>query len=268
MSYQSITYAREGEVAVITLNQPNSLNALSEAMLLEVLDALAEVRRDKAVRALLLTASGRLFSAGANLTALTQKKDLGLSRGENVARMMRSVFNKVTAELRELPVPVVVALNGGVVGGAVGIALAGDVIVASRSAYFYLPFVTKLGLIPDLGGTWFLQRMLGSARALALSLTGERWSAEQAEHWGMVHACVGDEQLPETAMNLALQLSRLPAHGVVEARRAFDAASRNDLAGQLAYEADRQGELLDLPTFEEGVQAFFDKREPEFAGRD
>ncbi|MCY1297300.1 1,2-epoxyphenylacetyl-CoA isomerase [compost metagenome] len=110
--------------------------------------------------------------------------------------------------------------------------------------------------------------MLGSARALALSLTGERWSAEQAEHWGMVHACVGDEQLPETAMNLALQLSRLPAHGVVEARRAFDAASRNDLAGQLAYEADRQGELLDLPTFEEGVQAFFDKREPEFAGRD
>ncbi len=268
MNFQAITYARDGAVAVITLNQPQTLNALNEAMLDEVLVALAEVRSDKTMRALLLTGSGRLFSAGADLTALTQENHRGLSRGENVARIMREVSNRVTSELRELPVPVVVALNGGVIGGAVGIALAGDVIVAARSAYFYLPFVPKLALIPDLGGTWFLQRMLGTARALALSLTGERWSAEQAREWGMLQACVDDDALTAEAMKVARQLARLPANGVIEARRAFEAASRNDLSSQLAYEAERQRELLDLPTFEEGVQAFFDKREPEFAGRD
>jgi 2-(1,2-epoxy-1,2-dihydrophenyl)acetyl-CoA isomerase len=267
MNFQAITYARDGAVAVITLNQPQTLNALNETMLNEVLAALAEVRRDKTVRALLLTGSGRLFSAGADLSALTQANDLGLSRGENVGRMMHQVFNRVTRELREMPVPVLVALNGGVAGGAVGIALAGDVIVAARSAYFYLPFVPKLALIPDLGGTWFLQRMLGTARALALSLTGERWSAEQAREWGMLQACVDDEALPAEAIKVARQLARLPANGVIEARRAFEAASRNDLSSQLAYEAERQRELLDLPTFEEGVQAFFDKREPAFPGR-
>ncbi|MNP19555.1 1,2-epoxyphenylacetyl-CoA isomerase [compost metagenome] len=181
---------------------------------------------------------------------------------------MHEVFNLVIGELRELPVPVVIALNGGAAGGGVGLALAGDVILAARSAYFYLPFVPKLGLVPDLGASWFLQRLLGGPRALSLTLTGGRWSAEQAERWGMIHACVDDEALPVEAMKVAQQLAQLPVHGVIEARRVFDAAGRNDLRAQLAYEAERQRELLDLPTFEEGVQAFFAKREPQFSGRD
>ncbi|MDT4862632.1 1,2-epoxyphenylacetyl-CoA isomerase [compost metagenome] len=103
---------------------------------------------------------------------------------------------------------------------------------------------------------------------MSLTLTGGRWSAEQAERWGMIHACVDDEELPAEAMRVAQQLAQLPAHGVIEARRVFDAAGRNDLRAQLAYEAERQRELLDLPTFEEGVQAFFAKRAPQFPGRD
>ncbi|MCY1442272.1 1,2-epoxyphenylacetyl-CoA isomerase [compost metagenome] len=202
------------------------------------------------------------------MAELLRGDDFRLGRGDNVARLMHEVFNLVVGELRELPVPVVTALNGGAAGGGVGLALAGDVILAARSAYFYLPFVPKLGLVPDCGASWFLQRLLGGPRALSLTLTGGRWSAEQAERWGMIHACVDDEELPAEAMRVAQQLAQLPAHGVIEARRVFDAAGRNDLRAQLAYEAERQRELLDLPTFEEGVQAFFAKRAPQFPGRD
>ncbi|MNJ11497.1 1,2-epoxyphenylacetyl-CoA isomerase [compost metagenome] len=268
MNYQRIHFNIEGSVAVITLNQPEQLNALSEAMLAEVIEALAGVQHDTRVRALLLTAKGKLFSTGAPLNELLGGGDPTLSRGTNVARLMEQVMNPVIAQLRALPVPVVIALNGGVAGGAVGLALAGDVIVAARSAYFYLPFIPQLGLVPDLGSSWFLQRQLGRQRALGLTLTGGRWSAEQAERWGMVHSCVDDPDLTSHAMDLARQLARLPAHGVVEARRLFDAASVHSLDEQLAYEAGRQKELLDLPTFEEGVQAFFAKRKAQFSGRE
>lgn len=268
MNYQMITYEKRDAVAVLTLNQPELLNALSAAMLGEVLEALAEVRQDNRVRALVLTANGKLFSAGAQLNELLHGGEAGLSRGANVARMMDGVFNPVVAQLRELPVPVVVALNGGVAGGAVGLALAADVIIAARSAYFYLPFVPKLGLVPDLGSSWFLERLLGGPRALALTLTGGRWSAEQAERWGMIHACVDAEALSGQAMDVARQLAALPAHGVIEARSVFDAARGNSLAQQLTYETDRQHELLDRPTFEQGAQAFLAKREPQFPGRE
>lgn len=267
MTYQSISLQTRGAVAVISLDRPAQLNAFNEQMFRELLDAMATVRDQRGFRALLLTANGKLFSAGAELGELLGENSHGLGRGDNVARMMHGLFNKAVAELHEFPVPVVIALNGGVAGGAVGLALAGDVMVAARSAYFYLPFVPKLGLIPDLGATWFLQRMLGRTRALALTVTGGRWSAHQAEQWGMLHAVFDDQHLFEEALRLAEQLARLPAYGVIEARRALDHAGRQDLRGQLAYEAYRQNELLDLDTFEEGVNAFFAKRDAVFPGR-
>lgn len=267
MNFELISYATEGEVGVITLNQPDKLNAFNEAAHREILQALTQARNDRNVRALLLTGKGRLFCAGADLAAVVDDNGHNLSRGDNLARIMSTVYNKVVAELNEFAVPVVVALNGGVAGGAVGLALAGDVIVAARSAYFYLPFIPKLGLIPDLGATWFLQRALGRSRALALSLTGSRWSAEQAVQWGMVHAVFDDQALIDEAMKLARQLARLPAYGVLEARRAFDQAADLDLRSQLAYEAHRQNDLIDMPEFQEGVNAFFEKREPRFPGR-
>ncbi|MGE8063559.1 enoyl-CoA hydratase/isomerase family protein [Pseudomonas sp. NPDC089569] len=267
MDYQSILYSREGAVAVITLNEPHTLNALSPVLGAEIRDALARVSNDKTVRALVLTANGRLFSSGADLSQSSISSSDG-SRGQVVAEGMRSRGNRMIAEMQQLPVPVVVALNGPVVGGAVGLALSGDLIVAARSAYFYLPFTPKLGLVPDLGASWFLQRRIGSSRALALTLMDERLSAEKAAQWGLIHACVDDASLQDEAMRLAQKLARLPAHGVIEARAAFAAAQRNDLHEQLEYEAQRQSELLDLPTMDEGLTAFFEKREPAFPGRE
>ncbi|WP_326536073.1 enoyl-CoA hydratase-related protein [Pseudorhodoferax sp.] len=263
----AILYTRTDAVAVVTLNDPERLNPVTEALCLALLDVLAEVRRDKRVRALLLTAAGRLFSAGGDLNSSAFHGARG-SRGARTAENLRRRTTPLIAGLRELPVPIVVGLNGGVSGGGVGLALAGDVLLAARSAYFHLPFIRKLGIVPDYGATWFLERRLGQFRALALALTGERLPAEKAEQWGLVHACVDDDALPQAALAMARQLARLPAHGVREARAAFDAARRNDLRTQLDYEADRQRELLDLPTLDEGVAAFFEKREPAFPPRD
>jgi 2-(1,2-epoxy-1,2-dihydrophenyl)acetyl-CoA isomerase len=266
MNHPPILYTRQDDVAVVTLNDPERFNPMGEAICLALLEVIADVHRDKTVRALLITARGRLFSAGGDLNAESFKAQRG-SRGEQTTRILRERTSPMIAGLRELPVPIVVGVNGGVSGGGVGLALAGDVVLAARSAYFHLPFIRQLGIVPDFGTTWFLERRLGGARALALTLTGERLGAEKAEQWGLVHACVDDEALPGAAMAMAQQLARLPAHGVLEARAAFDAARHNDLRAQLDYEAERQGELLDLPTLEEGVRAFFEKREPQFPGR-
>ncbi|MDP9917418.1 2-(1,2-epoxy-1,2-dihydrophenyl)acetyl-CoA isomerase [Variovorax boronicumulans] len=266
MSNPSVLYTREGSVAIVTLNNPQRLNPMNEPLCHELLDVLADVNRDKTVRALLLTAVGRLFSAGGDLNAGAFAGQRG-TRGENTLQALRTRVAPLIAGLRELPVPIVVGINGGVSGGGVGLALTGDVILAARSAYFYLPFIKKLGIVPDYGATWFLERRLGYARALALTLTGERLCAEKAEQWGLIQACVDDEALPDAAMKMAQQLAQLPAHGVLEARAAFDSAHRNDLREQLDYEARRQGELLELPTLEEGVKAFFEKRTPNFPSR-
>lgn len=267
MSYQTITYRCEDAVAIITLNQPERLNPVNALSLGEMLDALTQVRADTRVRALLITGTGKVFSSGADLhgNGFTPGN---ATRGNVVAHSMRSLLNPLIAGLRDLPVPVVMALNGAAVGAGVGLALAGDIILAARAAYFYLPFIKALGLVPDGGSSWFLQRRIGSARALALSLTGSRLSAEKAEQWGLIHACLESDALQACAMEMARQLARLPAHGIIEARRIFDAADHNDLRRQLEYEAERQRQLIDLPTLEEGVAAFFEKRAPNFPGRE
>jgi len=140
-------------------------------------------------------------------------------------------------------------------------------VIAARSAYFYLPFLPKLGIVPDLGSTWFMERLAGRGRAMGLALLGDRLSAEQAVQWGVAWACVDDAVLRAEALAVAQRLAKLPAHAAVEARRAFDAAALNTLPQQLAYEAERQRELLDKASFMEGVRAFLEKREARFAGR-
>jgi 2-(1,2-epoxy-1,2-dihydrophenyl)acetyl-CoA isomerase len=164
-------------------------------------------------------------------------------------------------------VPLVCAVQGAAAGAGVGMALAGDVVLAARSAYFYLPFIPKLGLVPDAGSTWFLAHLIGRARATSLTLLGDKLPAEQAQRWGLIAACVDDAELAQRALDTARRLAALPAHGVIETRAAFDAAQRNDLGQQLDWEATRQRELLDRDSFKEGVQAFFEKRAPRFGGR-
>jgi 2-(1,2-epoxy-1,2-dihydrophenyl)acetyl-CoA isomerase len=180
---------------------------------------------------------------------------------------MLNVSNRIIEDIRALPFPVVSAVNGACAGAGVGLALAADLVVASRSAYFFLSFMPRLGIVPDLGSTWFLERMIGRPRAVGMALLGERISAEQALDWGLIWGCVDDAQLMEHCMALAQQLARLPAHAAQEIRRAFDSAAHQDLSTQLQYEARRQHELIDRPEFAEGVKAFLSKREPNFPGR-
>jgi 2-(1,2-epoxy-1,2-dihydrophenyl)acetyl-CoA isomerase len=266
MEPQHVHLAREGDVAVITLDNPGRRNALSRAMQNGLRTLLDEVRRTPAIRAVLLTAAGDAFCAGADLAgnAIPEGQE-HLTRGQATQKVMEELSNPIITALRELPVPVVSALPGVVAGAGVGIALAADVVIAARSAYFYLPFIPRLGIVPDLGTTWFLQRLLGTGRASALTLLGHKLPAEKAEQWGLVWSCVDDHALRETALSLARQLARLPGHGALETRRAYEAAARNDLPRQLQYEAERQRELIDRPEFEEGVRAFLEKRDPDFA---
>jgi len=240
---------------------------LSLALQQNLRELLARVCDEREARALVLTARGEAFCVGADLgdEGLAQLCDTTL--GERVANAMHALSNRVVSDLRALPVPVVAAVNGATAGAGVGIALAADVVLAARSAYFYLPFMTKLGIVPDLGTTWFYDRLLGRGRATALTLLGDRLSAEQAEKWGLVWACVDDAALRGEALGIAQRLARLPAHAALETRRAYDAAGRNTLDEQLQYEAERQRELVDRPEFSEGVRAFIEKREPKFQPR-
>ncbi len=189
----------------------------------------------------------------------------GLTIGEMGASMMERLSNPMIIGLQSLPIPVVAAVNGAAAGAGASIALAADVVVAGRTAYFLATFLPRLGIVPDMGATWFMPRNVGRARALGMVLLGERLPATQAQEWGLIWSCVDDAALMDEAMTIAQRLAKGPAHAALEARRAFDAADHNGLAGQLDYEKERQRDLLDRPTFKEGVAAFIGKREPDFS---
>lgn len=257
---------RHGAVALLRLNIPARLNPLTMELQQALRSALAELRLDSSVRALLLTGSGKAFCVGADLGSMSPPAQGG-SLGQQTADAMETLSNRLIEDLRTLPFPVVSAINGACAGAGVGLALAADVAVAARSAYFYLPFMPRLGIVPDLGTTWFLERSVGRARAVAMSLLGERLSAEQAAQWGLVWQCVDDADLPTQALAVAQRLAALPAHAAQEIRAVYELAGRQTLVEQMRSEAERQRELIDRPTFAEGVQAFLGKREPVFPPR-
>jgi 2-(1,2-epoxy-1,2-dihydrophenyl)acetyl-CoA isomerase len=201
---------------------------------------------------------------GADLAAIAQPAADGASVGQRIGRLMREVSNPLVAAIRQSRVPVVAAVNGACAGAGVALALAADVTVMAQSAYFYLPFAPRLGLVPDLGSTWFLQHALGRARAMGMALLDERLPAARAVEWGLAWSCVPDAALRQEAIDLAQRLARLPVHAVAEVRRAFERAGVNTLEQQMDYEASRQQHLLDRPSFEEGVRAFQEKRLPRF----
>lgn len=263
---ESVLLERHGHVAVLRLNQPERLNPLGLPLQERLRDVLRELARDTGVRALVITGAGKAFCVGADLTSL-QSPPAGQSLGEQTSEIMLRLSNQLIEDLRALPFPVVSAINGPCAGAGVGLALAADVVVAARSAYLYLSFMPRLGIVPDLGSTWFLERFIGRPRAVAMSLLGERISAEQAHNWGLIWACVDDAALQGEALQLAERLARLPAHAAREIRHAFDSASQQGLSTQLQYEARRQRELIDKPEFMEGVSAFLQKRDPQFPGR-
>lgn len=250
-------------IATITLDDPSSRNGLSVPMQVQLLDALMQLAARPDVHALVLTGAGPAFCAGANLAGMDQHAD-GMTIGQRGADLLERLANPLIQALQSFPRPVVCAVNGAAAGAGMSIALAADLVLAGRSAFFLAPFLPRLGILPDLGATWFLPRLAGRARTLGMVLLGERLPAEQACDWGLVWDCVEDDVLQREAQALAQRLARSPAHGAIEARRALAASNGNSLDAQLAYETQRQRVLLDQPEFAEGVRAFFDKREPDF----
>ena len=265
MSHEYVLYEVQDGIATLTLNDPAKLNPLSTGLMEGLRAALSRVRADTSVRAVILTGAGRAFSSGADLSAVgSDSPGDTRTRGQKSSDRMAALNNPLILDLHELPVPVICAANGPVAGGSLGIALGADIVVAARSAYFYMPFMPALGIVPDMGATWFFPLAIGRARSMGMTLLGNRLSAEQAAQWGLIWACVDDASLMEEARAIAAKLATLPAHAALETRRAHIAAERNTLAGQLDYERSRQRELIDREEFTEGVRAFLEKRKPVF----
>ena len=263
MPFSHIQFEIRDGVARLTLNRPDRLNSFNDAMHAEVRDALAAVRGDASARVLLLTGAGRGFCAGQDLSDRAVAPgaapvDLGASIERN--------YRPLVLALRALPVPTVCAVNGVAAGAGANLALACDLVVATRSASFIQAFC-KIGLIPDSGGTHFLPRLVGSARAKGLAMLGDKLSADQAEAWGLIWRCVDDEAFASTVDALVAQLAVAPTRGLVAARQAIDAAWGNPLDVQLDLERDLQRELGNGADYREGVAAFLAKRAPRFTGR-
>jgi len=269
MEKPAVVFQVDEGIATVSLNEGDRMNPLDDRVIDGLTDALERIRGDKGVRAVILTGSGRGFCVGADLAhyrALIDQPEPGRTLGQYVGDLMARM-NPVVASFKQLPVPVVCCINGVAAGGGVGLALAGDLVLAARSAYFYLPFFPSLGAVPDMGATWALPRAIGLTRALGLALTGDKLPAQIAQEWGLIWACVDDDRLDAECQRLARQLAAMPAHAILEARAIFAAAETNTLVQQLELERARQVELLDRDSFAEGVRAFSERRAPVFSER-
>jgi 2-(1,2-epoxy-1,2-dihydrophenyl)acetyl-CoA isomerase len=268
MSDDAVLFAVKEGVATLTLNDATRLNPLSPPIREGFMAFLERVQSDLSIRVLVVQANGRGFCVGADLTEVIAKSEApgGPAVSQQIADLMDSTGTPLVMRLRASRVPVVCAIDGVVAGGGVGLALAADIVVATRASYFYLPFVPALGLVPDMGASWFLPRAIGKARAVGATLLGRRVGAQQAADWGLIWSCVEDgNALTAESATLAAQLAQLPALAVLEVRAMFDASESNSLASQLVDERDRQVRLAAGPDFSEGLRAFKEKRRPRFA---
>lgn len=242
----------------ITLNRPDRLNALQPEMAESIVAALDAAQEDETCRAVLLTGAGRGFCSGQDLTAIVDADP------DNIADLL-DLYHPLIEKIRELPLPVVAAVNGVAAGAGCNLALACDIVIAARSATFVQAF-SRIGLIPDCGGTWFLPRLVGAARARALMMLAEPLPAVTAAEWGMIWQIVEDEQLMPEAHALTARLASGPTVALGLIKQALDESGDNDLAGQLDLEHDLQIEAAETPDHAEGLRAFFDKRPPVFTG--
>lgn len=263
MQQAVIVESRQGWMKII-LNRPDKLNTLNPDLHAGVVAALDAAVADPACRALLLTGAGRGFCAGQELGEEVQPGPNGEAPD---VRAILNRWNPTIRRLRGLRMPVVCAVNGVAAGAGANIALACDLVLAAKSARFIQSFI-KIGLVPDCGGSFFLPRLVGDARARAMAMLGEPVSAEQAEAWGLIHRAVDDAALMDEAEALAAHLALQPTEAMQRIKQAFLASGDNDLATQLDLERELQQASAGSADFSEGVRAFREKRPPIFTGRD
>ena len=260
---ETITYEVVDGVARLTLNRPDRLNSFTVVMHEEVAAALTDAESNDAVRVLVLTGAGRGFCAGQDLADRAVKPggeavDLGASVDKYWAPLIRRITG--------LHKPVISAVNGVAAGAGANVALAGDIVIAARSAKFIQSFA-NIGLIPDSGGTWVLPRLVGQARALGLALTGDPLMAEQAQQWGLIWKCVDDDKLQDEVNSLAAKFAKGPTRGLAATKALIRGSWQHSLDSELNLERDTMRDLGYSADYKEGVAAFLEKRKPAFTGK-
>ena len=264
MSDALILIATDGPVRTLTLNRPAALNSFTGAMHAQLRSALAAAAADAAVRCLVITGAGRGFCAGQDLNDPEMQSEDG--GPPDVGGVVERLYKPLALSIADMPVPVIAMVNGVAAGAGANLALGCDMVIAARSASFIQAF-SKIGLVPDCGGTWLLPRLVGRARAIGLAMTGDKLGAEEAERIGLIWRCVDDAALAETTLAMARKLAAMPSRALAQARRLIDAATNLDYADALGREAQVQGELGRAGDFAEGVAAFQAKRGAVFKDR-
>ncbi|MES2773616.1 MAG: enoyl-CoA hydratase-related protein [Bacteroidota bacterium] len=256
----SILFEIENNVAVITLNRPEKFNAFNREMALELQSVLDACAIDGGIRSVYITGAGKAFCAGQDLSELMGDDAPGFEK------ILSEHYNPIVTRIRNLHKPVVVAVNGVAAGAGANIALCGDVVVAATSASFIQAF-SKIGLIPDSGGTYHLPRLIGWQKASALMMTGDKVGAEEAERIGMIYKVFSDEDFASSSMKIATTLAAMPTRGLALTKQALNESFNNDLVLQLQMEDQLQYAAANTEDYAEGVASFLEKRLPVFKGK-
>ena len=266
MTEPTVLYSTQGAVALITLNRPQALNSFTRQMHQELWAALDRIEADKAIRAAVITGAGRGFCAGADLSEFDFEPGPDLVKRADPGPVIDQAFNPTVRRLMALRVPTVAAVNGVAAGAGASLAMTCDLAVAAHNASFIQAF-SKIGLVPDAGGTWFLIKKLGLARAMGAAMLGDKLGAKDAKEWGMIWDVAPEgRDCVEAAMQLAQRLAVLPTKALVATRQLLRAAASNDLDTQLNLERDTQSALGATHDYLEGVTAFLEKRPARFKG--
>jgi len=252
----------QNSILSITLNRPDKYNSFTEPMALELQKALEDAKSDD-VRCVILKANGKAFCGGQDLPEVSERAK---EKNYSLADTVKTSYNPIIRAIRKLEKPVVCAVQGTAAGAGANIAFACDIVIASKQAIFVQAF-SKIGLIPDSGGTWFLPRIAGIARTNALYLLDEKLSAKKAVEYGLIYKAVNHDKLTDEVAQIATKLAALPTKGFGLYKRAINWTFNNSLDEQLSFEADLQAEAGKTDDYKEGVQAFLEKRKPKFKGR-
>jgi 2-(1,2-epoxy-1,2-dihydrophenyl)acetyl-CoA isomerase len=255
-----ILFEKIGDVGRITLNRPEKYNSIVREMALSLQNTLANYESDDSIRCILITGAGKAFCAGQDL------KEAIDPQGPEIEQIVREHYNPIIKRIREIEKPVIAAVNGVAAGAGANLALACDIVTATQSAKFIQAF-SKIGLIPDSGGTYFLPRLIGLPKAAAFMMTGEPVSSEKAEALGMIYAVYEDAEFESKTLELARSIAAMPTKGLGYTKRLLNQSFNNSLEDQLDLEAATQSLSAHADDHKEGIQAFLGKRTPKFTGK-